>query len=248
MPPRVLAGTTSELEVRLRDAKKACSAASRALKKARLQEKELRRRSSYGEAVALNILCQSDGNKIMAKDFLRLYLVDHTDAEVEKSYTAAVTTYDGMPADERLDLQEPTAPGHSTTATRRATRFIKEFNLSRWIHDRNINEGIAPVSSVVAERAVSSGCISARAESTKTNTQKQWLKRFRKRWGIVVGRIPPREQVPPEERCRKACLVLRIAAGRCQASAVGSLLITEDSNKRGHYMASISGPQTRTYT
>lgn len=223
MPPHVLAGTTGELEVRVRDAEKACSEASRLLKKARLQEKELRRRSSYGEAVALNILCQSDGNKMMAKDFLRLYLVDHSDVEVEKSYTAAVATYDGMPADERQDLQEPTAPGHSTTVTRRATRFVKEFNLSRWVHDRNIKEGIAPVSSIVAERAVASGCMSATPQSEKTNVQRQWLKRFRKRWGITVGRIPPREQVPPEERCRKAFLALRIAAGRCQASAVGSL-------------------------
>lgn len=200
------------LEAQFEDVKRRSQDLKASMRKERKQHKEMERRRAYAELVALNILCQSSGDKSSAKHFLDEQLAEHGRAVIDRTFVIVTTTYDNMPVDERSDLQEA-APGmKSTPVTRKAAKFLKEYKLAQWVQDRNMKQNIAPVTSLVAKEAVKSGLLQSKGTPCKQKSENQWLRRFRRRWNITMGRIPAREHVPPEERRDKVSVKRTMAA------------------------------------
>lgn len=109
-------------------------------------------------------------------------------------------------AEERARLT--TFPGSVQERRRlkRAQAWLHEFRLHNWIDDLNVRKGIAPVTAVVLEelqRRVSAAPEPGRLP-LKGKHREQWLRRWRRRWGIRLARLLPGERLPPDACVRKA--------------------------------------------
>lgn len=184
------------------------------LKLAYNRKRQVQQRRRRAELVALNILCQSKGNKKMAKVFLEKALAcENANEAVANSYAGVSAEYDSMTAEERADLSEPTARLKSSAISREAARFLKEHCLFEWVETRNMKQGLAPVTPLVAEAAMAVGCLNPMKASSSYKSQKQWLRRWRKRWGVAMGCIAAREHVPAEEAQQKAFRGWKMSTG-----------------------------------
>ena len=171
------------------------------------------RRCRRLEEIALHVLCQSDGSRALTQEFLQRHLGEHGAQTVADTCAAVFTTYEAMSKGDVSLLRELTAPEKSTAPARTAARFLKECRLAKWVETRNMEQGIAPVVSLVAQEARATNCLPPEPESTKHKCQLQWLRRWRRRWNITMGSIPAREHIPPEEARRKACGKQQVCAG-----------------------------------
>ena len=102
-----------------------------------------------------------------------------------------------------------TAPGTAAEHRRlkRAASWLQEFGLHSWIDNLNLRQGIAPVTGVVlqeVERRRVSAVAEAPGVHVKAKHRQQWLRRWRRRWGICLARLLPGQRLPPEACARKA--------------------------------------------
>ncbi len=176
----------------------------RELRRRGKRKSEDRKRHRDVERVALAILCMTGGSRAAAKSFVERELGKHGAAVVTSACAAVCSTYDGMPEEERSDLREPTAPSGQGPVCRKAARFLKEYKLASWVETRNVREGIAPLTTFVTKQALAHGCLEPEPTSTTGKGNKQWLRRWRRRWDITLGHIAAREHVPPAEARQKA--------------------------------------------
>ena len=93
------------------------------------------------------------------------------------------------------------------TVLRRAQLFVAEVGLHSWVETANTQQGIAPLSSVMLDRAASqstsSGAQSLVRPNMKRKCQLQWLRRWRRRWRVGLGPILARDTLPPAECIKK---------------------------------------------
>lgn len=91
---------------------------------------------------------------------------------------------------------------------RRAEEFLLDRRLHNWVEDMNLHKGIAPMSSVVLRQkrgfAAERPATCNRLVCGKRKSQLQWLRRWRARWGISLGRVSPRDTLPIDACQRKA--------------------------------------------
>lgn len=198
-------GCCRELEEELQSVKEKQHDIKQALRRVSKEKAETRRRRRHSEQVALHVLCQSGGNRGLLQHFLERMLGQEASAEAAVSFDAIVHSYEAMSGEQIKELREPTALLKPTAVARQAARFLKECHLAKWVERRNMDQHIAPVVSLVAQQARASKCLPPDPTSTKWTSQLQWLRRWRRRWSITLGRIAAREYVPPEEARRKAC-------------------------------------------
>ena len=94
------------------------------------------------------------------------------------------------------------------TAVMQARTFLQELDLHQWVDVANKTQGIAPMSSIMLERAAQSGASTNQSpllrESSLRKSNLQWLRRWRRRWGVGLGALRPRDTLPPAECVRKA--------------------------------------------
>ena len=127
---------------------------------------------------------------------------DHLQTQLQNWYgqLLATTGIDSV-------LNPTTTSGQSVLS--KAQSFVAEFRLHSWVENANVQQGIAPLSSVVLERAAgrstSSTQVSLIRPNMKRKEQLQWLRRWRRRWRVGFGSILARDTLPPEE-CRKKVL------------------------------------------
>ena len=83
-------------------------------------------------------------------------------------------------------------------------RVLAESDLESWVRDQNIRKGISPMSSVVLERANRALGKAGVAGARTRKAGFQWLRRWRRRWGLRLRKLPPLEKPSEEEVRQKA--------------------------------------------
>ena len=93
---------------------------------------------------------------------------------------------------------------------KQARRFLDERRLHRWVDDTNKRKKIAPTSAVLLQETARSSAESTVfglvSPTTKHKSKMQWLRRWRRRWDVVLGPLAARDTLPPEQ-CRKKVAV-----------------------------------------
>lgn len=85
----------------------------------------------------------------------------------------------------------------------RLQKFKNEYRLHGWIQAQNLQKGLLPCSCDVLEKRATI-CDEGISLSSSRRARKQWLRRFRKRWDISLGRLQFREKLSDSEMQTKA--------------------------------------------
>ena len=139
----------------------------------------------------------------------------------------------GLSEEEINALREPTAPGKSSAPARTAAKFLRECRLAKWVEARNREQSIAPVVSLVAQEARATNCLPPEPTSTKHKCQLQWLRRWRRRWNIILGGIAAREDIPLAEARQKASYFQGLSARGLKRAVFWFTFVQQMGPKRG---------------
>lgn len=157
-----------------------------------------------------------------------IYAKEHPDPEPSCAYLvksspqmqwtkAEVTTmliawHEGAIADGSLERIRAETSIDSIRAHKCADTFIKEWKLHAWMEQANLTKGVAPCSAVFADAV----CLSAAEPAhvalnpsapRKHQSKLQWLRRWRRRWGVSIGKVLAGEKIPVAEAREKARMV-----------------------------------------
>jgi len=111
-------------------------------------------------------------------------------------------------AAELLTIPSMGPPGSSAmmddtlTLTKKARTFALEYELKTWLEEQNVGKGLAPVRSQVWQKRLQLQVSPHRVAKTKKG-QKQWCRRWRRRWGVTAGRIYCREVISEADMQQK---------------------------------------------
>ena len=104
----------------------------------------------------------------------------------------------------------PLLPGHTPWAGKTAWRVHNERQLHQWIERQNLTKGLAPSLRTTwrAWARLRSRELTASDQSpvrcTSQRVAYKWLTRYRQRWRLRRGRLPPRERLPDDTAQQKA--------------------------------------------
>ena len=92
-----------------------------------------------------------------------------------------------------------------------AKRLVEDARLLAWVQDQNSKQGISPPPLFVWEKRCAlsienSSVADARASphrSPRSAAGLKWVQRFRRRWGLVVGRLPAKDILPVDTMRKK---------------------------------------------
>lgn len=111
--------------------------------------------------------------------------------------------------------------GESTTLSkvlfREAARFEQEAVLYKWIRCQNIDQGLAPSPKLAIAFRRSLDCkyrtdsVAPRAFLSTEAGERKWLQRFRRRWGISLGKVPAGDVLPLPALQQKAFSIMEKA-------------------------------------
>ena len=103
-------------------------------------------------------------------------------------------------------LEPATRIGRASVSQARS--FLQELELHKWVDVANKTQGIAPMSSIMLERAEQGDAATNQPPLLKMSSQRkcklQWLRRWRRRWKVGLGALRPRDTLPPAECASKA--------------------------------------------
>ena len=125
-------------------------------------------------------------------------------------------------------------------------KLCEEHNLFSWVERQNLSKGIAPRTAVVHDHlktthSIDFGCGTS---SAKKRSQQQWLRRWRRRWDVNMGRITARETLPENECQYKAFSFLRHSIiSEPSARTFGLHLAKQRIPNRGRIVVPVSGPR-----
>ena len=94
----------------------------------------------------------------------------------------------------------------STTSSQRrykcAQRFLKEWELHKWLEKTNLVKGIAPCSSMLCQNGGPPGIEPTAIPfgpgcQYSHRSKLQWCRRWRRRWNVHLGKIAPGERISP---------------------------------------------------
>ena len=103
--------------------------------------------------------------------------------------------------------------GGACRVQRRAHRFLAEASLHHFVETANVQLGIAPSTSDTVAAAQRRAALQPNPAArllppgTRCKSQRQWIRRWRRRWGIKLAHIGVRDEEPLEVTQRKVCLV-----------------------------------------
>ena len=178
-----------------------------------LKMKEGRKRRRHNEsmqvAAAKMLLSWGGGNIAVAQSFLqKLGRCEPTAtardlAEVEEWWNKSSDV-------SRLIAGEPVFVKNGDKVKKEADKFMSQAALHSWVENMNM-KGLTPCSHVIVQHAAPGSVELAGAADTlgsaKRKHRYQWLRRFRHRWGVRIGKVHTLEQVTPEESIVKAAPV-----------------------------------------
>jgi hypothetical protein len=111
-----------------------------------------------------------------------------------------IKEFASMTSEQKQAMMDTQDNKKKTIAHRLSTKFWREYKLHTWIENQNTQKAIAPVGSLVAEAGDSLQCFAnGKGKSAHRKHQKQWLRRFRRRWNISLGAFSAREHVSPKD-------------------------------------------------
>ena len=92
-----------------------------------------------------------------------------------------------------------------------AKRLVEDARLLAWVQDQNSKQGISPPPLFVWEKRCAlsidnSSAADARASAHRPPRSaggKKWVQRFRRRWGLVMGRLPAKDILPVDTMRKK---------------------------------------------
>ena len=85
-----------------------------------------------------------------------------------------------------------------------AKRFVDEVRLLSWVQSQNCIQGVSPLPQFVWEQRCLLSIENGSEYNGRTSSQrphrtagaKKWLQRFRRRWGLAMGRLPAKDLLP----------------------------------------------------
>ena len=156
-------------------------------------------------AAACRVMWLPEGGTEAAKEFLLQSLPGdrlHGD-DFSKQLQAAT---DGTPQEERMRLTTAPDTPSERRCLQRARSWLQDAWLHDWLHSMNTGKGLAPVSSLVLNvrdrRRGEAGLLPA--SPPKQKHRLQWLRRWRCRWKVRMGRVAAADRPSPEACARKA--------------------------------------------
>ena len=94
-------------------------------------------------------------------------------------------------ATKRQLINVETADAKKKWAAAKKRRFLAEWNLETWVEDQNVRKGITPMSSLVLQKARNELGIVGIASAKTRKGGFQWLRRWRRRYGVRLRKLPP---------------------------------------------------------
>jgi hypothetical protein len=138
----------------------------------------------------------------------------------------------------RRDVSKETLDRHAKsvdTPSQRAAaacvkRFLAENSLHEWVQTQNLSKGIAPVTGVILQDLHKHG-LQGPGRVTDEHERKyksslQFLRRWRKRWGVRHGTIPVGDELEPAELLAKARVDGGNSFGFVQRPGMGHLRVS----------------------
>jgi hypothetical protein len=189
-----------ELDSELNTLQKQADDLRRQKRQTRKARQKQNKRKHLHEAVMLLVLAQgnNDGGVLAHYDKQKLSTFDMSERQsmverVQKKYNAMVI-------EEKEKLLKQDGPHANSEENRLASKFLRDYQLYKWVAQANTQSVIAPVTRVVADEASKLKCFAHGKDVTpKRKHQKQWLRRFRTRWNMSLGSFAVREFVSEEE-------------------------------------------------
>jgi len=189
------------LEQKLADISFALSASKRTSKKLQRQARVTQQPSAFLWNVALVLFELSGWSTQAPLLFLeqkrrgKNWDMAHVPRDLENWFLDA-------PLADITELTDATTPTQAR-ALQTAKQWLSEHALHQWVHEQNNTKGVAPMSSLVLRQlhhgvgheagahSLQAGCM---LNAQRTNLQ--WLRRWRRRWNVKLGRFAVRQCVP----------------------------------------------------
>ena len=122
--------------------------------------------------------------------------------EDEEELTGQVETWFLQASLEDICALSPPHQGKDVAAFSAAQAWMHEFQLYTWLGQQNTAKGVAPMSAVVLREHQQSGTSVEPAavrmpggHDAGPRSNYQWLRRWRRRWGVSIGRFAAREHL-----------------------------------------------------
>lgn len=162
-----------------------------------------RRRLHRIESITTAVFLRSGGNKRFAEEYYHRHLPGEDSSRLD-AVLAAASASSATPSPA---LSAPPSASRSRTrasvSDANVDHIIRDQQLREWVRRCNEDQGIAPVSGHVHQQAVRLGCHRSRGVPPKRKSALQWVRRWRRRWNVVLGKVQARDIVPPEEMHEK---------------------------------------------
>lgn len=151
---------------------------------------------------ASKILFSRCGDRQLLLDFLK-WKTAADQVEVNR-WASEVTKWKELASQDDCKVY---ADGSATLTLRRAAvllaKFTAERSLHSWVQQQNVTLGISPATAVVLQELPKHG-LQGKARALpearrKHRSSLQFLRRWRKRWGVRQGKIPIGEQLDSKE-------------------------------------------------
>ena len=144
--------------------------------------------SGHSAQVAAEYCRQKKGSAAAEGDWVAI---------VEKWYLACSI-------DQIVALQHPEKKCDVRSATA-ARRWLAERHTAQWVRDQNFSLGVAPWSAAMADRfAEAAGDIVAGTVAKVGRTGRRFCQNLRKKWGIRLGVLKVRDEIPEDKIRGKA--------------------------------------------
>ena len=183
------------------------------LQEVRCELKRKRRQISKGTSVtartlrvARAIVCLQNGSTEACREWFRRS-GDLSSEVIAACAEKEADWYRTSSGEERGHILDQSNSVARARAHREACCFLREHRLHAWVEQTNVAAGVAPTSSMVLDRHVHAdvgGDGHAHGSLLRCRKhQLQWLRRWRQRWGVKLGRIRSGEYLAVEDAQRK---------------------------------------------
>ena len=182
----------------------------RMLKQASAQESRRRTRREHALRVATLAFChEPTAGATIATATLRKYknVFEGTIADCTRDIEGRFLT---TPVDQLAEWLEWTGD-LSKGEVLEAKRLLEDVRLLSWVGDQNYAQGVAPPPQFVWEKRCALSIQTGSTQDERTSSwrpprsaaAKKWLQRFRRRWGLVLGRRAAKDVLPTDTlRCK----------------------------------------------
>jgi hypothetical protein len=201
-----------EKEKHLREKKEQLKATQkkiyRQMEQLRGQERQRHHHNRQMVQVAILLGCRTSGNMEAVKVFLQKNwrkLAENEDGAIDSALERVRLDCSSMSLTAAVALLKEYDVGKKKHMGEKAKRFCKEYKLKQWVEEANLSKGVTPYTQNVILEARNLGMVVA-DKQTKYKNQKQFLRRWRRRWQISLGSIACREGVPTHVGQAKAAV------------------------------------------